>query len=410
MPSPDLERSLRETEFGPSQDERGHQNFRAFLPIRPADHGFHAAADGQLGGIVKVYREWRISGDTAWLRGLWPRVRRSLEYAIETWDPGHTGTLLEPHHNTYDIEFWGADGMCTSFYLSALSAAVLMGRACGDRVDGFAKLLAKGTKAMETGLWNGRYFEQTVQWKGLRAQDPTTAQSAMTTYTPEARAILEREGPKYQYGTGCLSDGVLGDWLARVSGLPPVLAPHKVSAHLAAVFCHNFRADMRDHANPQRPAYAFGPEGGLLLCSWPRGGKPSLPFVYSDEVWTGIEYQVAAHLIMLGQREKGLQLVRAVRDRYDGRVRNPFNEYECGHWYARAMASYALLQACSGARYDAGDKTLVLDPPARGDFRAFLCTATGFGTVGLRRGKPFFECRHGHVEIRRTVVNGRRLE
>ena len=132
---PSLERTLRETEFRVSQDARGHQTFRAALPIRPPAHDFHAAADGQLGGVMKVYREWRISGDTAWLRTLWASVRTSLDYCIETWDPRHTGALEEPHHNTYDIEFWGPDGMCTSFYLGALRAAVLMGRALGDRVS-----------------------------------------------------------------------------------------------------------------------------------------------------------------------------------------------------------------------------------------------------------------------------------
>jgi len=119
---PNLERTLRETEFGPSQDERGHQQFRSALPIRPLEHDFHAAADGQLGGIMKVFREWRISGDTGWLRGLWPKVKRSLDYCIQTWDPEHKGWVEEPHHNTYDIEFWGPDGMCTSFYQGALQA------------------------------------------------------------------------------------------------------------------------------------------------------------------------------------------------------------------------------------------------------------------------------------------------
>ena len=76
---PDLERSLRQTEFNESQDDRGHQTFRSGLPIRPVAHTFHAASDGQLGGIMKVYRDWRICGDTAWLKSLWPRVRQSLE-------------------------------------------------------------------------------------------------------------------------------------------------------------------------------------------------------------------------------------------------------------------------------------------------------------------------------------------
>jgi len=101
---PDLERTLRETEFFVSQDERGHQVFRTGLPIRPVKHTFHAASDGQLGGIMKVYREWRISGNDEWLKKMWPKVQQSLEYCITTWDPRGRGVLEEPHHNTYDIE------------------------------------------------------------------------------------------------------------------------------------------------------------------------------------------------------------------------------------------------------------------------------------------------------------------
>ena len=114
---PELERALRQTEFNECQDDRGHQNFRAWLPIRPNDHKSHAASDGQLGGIMKAHREWRISGDDAWLKALWPKIAASLDYCIETWDPRRHGVLEEPHHNTYDIEFWGPDGMCASFYL-----------------------------------------------------------------------------------------------------------------------------------------------------------------------------------------------------------------------------------------------------------------------------------------------------
>ncbi|MDD5706266.1 MAG: GH116 family glycosyl hydrolase [Kiritimatiellae bacterium] len=400
----DLERGLRETEFFVSQDERGHQAFRTRLPISPTKHNFHAAADGQLGGIMKVHREWRISGDTAWLRKMWPRVKQSLDYCIATWDPDHTGTLVEPHHNTYDIEFWGADGMCTSFYLGALQAAVRMGAACGEEVPLYRELLASGLKAMGTRLWNGHYFYQRVQWEGLRAGDPTEMKSAVGVYSPEARAILQQEGPKYQYGTGCLADGVLGDWLSRVCGVGGVLDASKVNKHISAVFEHNFKPSLADHANPQRPGFAFGSEGGLILCTWPKGRKPALPFPYSDEVWTGIEYQVAAHLIMMGRLGEGLSIVKAVRDRYDGRSRNPFNEYECGHWYARAMSSYSLLQALSGARYDAVEKTLYLKPAVKGNFRAFISTATGFGTVGVKRGKPYLKVVSGRIDVARIEL------
>jgi hypothetical protein len=144
----------------------------------------------------------------------------------------------------------------------------------------------------------------------------------------------------------------------------------------------------------------LGTEGGLLLCTWPKGGELALPFVYSNEVWTGIEYQVASHLMLLGQIKEGLEIVRTCRDRYDGRVRNPFNEYECGHWYARAMSSYGLLQGLTGARYDAVDKVLYLEPSLPGDFRSFIATATGYGHVGVKNGKPFLEVKSGSIETR----------
>jgi hypothetical protein len=356
---------------------------------------------------MKVYREWRISGDTGWLRDLWPRVRQSLEYCIETWDPDHRGVLVEPHHNTYDIEFWGPDGMCTSFYLGALTAAVAMAQAIGDDVPLYTGLLERGRAFLESELWDGEYFIQKIEWQNLRAGDPAKAPGLRTSYSPEALELLKKEGPKYQYGTGCLSDGVLGAWIAAACGVDEFLDHEQVRSHLLAVHRYNFKRDLSDHANPQRPTYALGEEGGLLLCSWPKGGALTLPFVYSDEVWTGIEYQVASHLMMLGHVAEGLEIVRAVRDRYDGRVRNPFNEYECGHWYARAMASYGLLQGMAGVRYDAVEKTLYVRPSIQGDFRAFLCTATGYGTVGVRDGQPFVEVRRGTIPFEQVVYEPR---
>jgi hypothetical protein len=211
---------------------------------------------------------------------------------------------------------------------------------------------------------------------------------------------MKKEGPKYQYGAGCLSDGVLGDWMALVCGVGQVSDAKKIASHLKAVHKYNLRRDLTAHANPQRPSYACGDEGGLLICTWPKGGKLALPFVYSDEVWTGIEYQVASHLMLMGHVDEGLDIVRVCRDRYDGRTRNPFNEYECGHWYARAMSSYGLLQGLSGARYDAVEKVLYVQPRVKGEFRCFLSTATGYGTVGVKRGKAFFQPAKGEVEIR----------
>ena len=405
---PDLERTLRQTEFCESQNPEGHQTFRSALPIRPVDHNFYAAADGQLGGIMKAYREWRISGDNEWLKKMYPLVKASLDYCSKTWDPKGKGVLEEPHHNTYDIEFWGPDGMCTSFYLGALTAIIEMGKFLKKDVKKYQTLYEKGKKICETELYDGEYFIQKIKVEGLNAPNPITAseKSYGGNYSEEAKKLLEKEGPKYQYGKGCLSDGVLGAWIARMCGLDDILDNEKIKSHLVAVHKYNLKKDLSDHVNPQRPSFAMGNEGGLLLCSWPKGGKLSLPFVYSNEVWTGIEYQVASHLMLMGKVEEGLEIVRACRDRYDGKSRNPFNEYECGHWYARALASYGLIQGLTGVRYDAVDKTLYIDSKI-GDFSSFLSTQSGYGLVTLSQGNPSVKISSGNIKIEKVVVSGK---
>jgi uncharacterized protein (DUF608 family) len=402
---PALERTMRETEFFENQDSTGHQNFRAGLPIRPLGHTFYAAADGQLGGIMKVYREWRISGDSNWLRRLYPMLQHSLDYCIRTWDPRHTGTIEEAHHNTYDVELWGADPMCSSIYLGALKAFVKIGGYLGENTALYQGLFRKGKMVMENELYNGEYFYQRINWKGLSEDDPVEAakKSLWGSYSPEALELLQKEGPKYQYGIGCLSDGVLGAWLAQVCGLDSPLDNKKVQSHLLSVYKYNFKTDLEDYSNPQRSTFALGREGGLLLCSWPKGGRLSIPFVYSNEVWTGIEYQVASHLIFTDKVKEGLEIVRACRKRYDGIIRNPFDEYECGHWYARALASYALIEGLTGVRYDAVEKTLYVHSRI-GDFVSFLSTNSGFANVLYKNGKVSLKNVYGMIPIQKTVI------
>jgi len=105
----------------------------------------------------------------------------------------------------------------------------------------------------------------------------------------------------------------------------------------------------------------------------------------------------------MGEVEKGLEIVREVRKRYDGRIRNPFNEYECGHWYARAMASYGLLQGLTGVRYDAVDQKLYVDSKV-GDFKSFISTEYGFGTLNYKNGKAKLDVVFGEIPVKEFVV------
>jgi hypothetical protein len=226
-------------------------------------------------------------------------------------------------------------------------------------------------------------------------------------YSDEALEILQKEGPKYQYGDGCISDGVLGFWIAEMCGVKVPVDKSKIKSHLLSVYKHNFKTNLKNHVNPQRTSYAYGNEGGLLLCSWPEGNQPTFPFVYSNEVWTGIEYQVASHLMLMGETEKGLDIVREVRKRYNGKIRNPFNEYECGHWYARAMSSYGLFEGMTGIHYNALDQSLSMNTSLGRNFKCFFSCEGGFGFAGLKNGDPFVDVKYGSIPVKNYIVDGK---
>ena len=351
---PALERDMRVTDFKYNMAEDGYMAFRHPMPRGTAFGRGRPAADGQMGCIMKLYREWRLSGDQAFLEELWPYAKRALEFAWKEWDQDRDGVMEGVQHNTYDIEFYGPNTMMGTFYLGALRAAEEMARALRDTEaeQTYRALYEKGRKKSDDLLWDGEFYIQKYD---------------------------ETQALKYQYGRGCLSDQLLGQWFAMVVDLGHLLPEEHVQIALQSIFRYNWRTDFFDHPNCQR-IYALNDEKGLLLCSWPKGGRPALPFVYSDEVWTGIEYQVAAHLIYEGFVDEGLCMVKGLRERYNGERRNPWDEFECGHHYARAMASWSVLLALSGFRYSAPEKAMGFAPRIRS--RAFACfwsTGTGWG-------------------------------
>lgn len=399
---PALERAMRLTDFGINTRADGRMAFRALLPLAPETlWGGPPAADGQMGCILKLYREWRLSGDAAFLEGLWPQAKRALEYAWQKWDRDRDGVMEGEQHNTYDIEFYGPNTMVGTLYLAALRAAARMALAVRD--PEFAteceRLFGSGSRHYDERLWNGEYYAQEV----LLPAEPAEGLG-------EGTQSLQSSGEvRYQYGPGCLSDQMLGQWFARVVGLGDLLPPERVKSALAAIHRHNFRRSLAEHASCQR-TYALNDEAGLLLCTWPKGGRPGYPFPYADEVWTGIEYQVAAHLIYEGLVEQGLEIVRAVRARHDGARRNPWDEFECGHHYARAMASWSLLLALSGFDYDAPAARIGFRPRLEGDFRCLWTTGRAWGSYSRAGNEHRIEVRSGTLAVRSVGVLGEVLE
>ena len=216
--------------------------------------------------------------------------------------------------------------------------------------------------------------------------------------------------PKYQYGTGCLADQLLGQYLAHVTGLGYVLDSSHVKRAMHSIF--RTTSSHRWDRGPTFSAHTqLNDEAGLVLCTWPRGDRPSLPFPYCDEVWTGFEYQVAASLIYNDLVDEGLKVVKAARDRYNGLHRNPWDEEECGHHYARAMSSWALLLALSGFHYDGVTGVMAFAPAEKkGRFSSFWSCGTGWGTMMLdqTRGKRTISLRtlHGRLSLNSLALPG----
>ncbi len=376
---PALERTMRETDFRVNTRATGRMSFRTILPVVSGElWEYKPAADGQMGCVLKLYREWQLCGDTEWLRSLWPQARRALEWAWEpgSWDADRDGVMEGEQHNTYDIEFFGPNTMTGTLYLGALKAAATMAEAVGDdkAAARFREVYEGGRAKYDLLLWNGEYYEQRVEVRG--AHDEALARED---WHPSPIKPGEPQ-PRYQYGPGCLSDQLLGQWFCHVVGLGYVLPEAHVRSALQAVFRHNWRPRLDTHESCQR-TYALNDEAGLLLCSWPGGGRPAYPFPYADEVWTGIEYQVAAHLIYEGFIDEGLRIVEGVRARHDGRRRNPWDEFECGHHYARALSSWSLLLALSGYQYSAPEGRLRFAPRVSQErFRSLFTTGEAWGT------------------------------
>jgi uncharacterized protein (DUF608 family) len=357
---PTLEQSMRRTEFLEELEPDGKMNFRARKMFDCSWHHKEAASDGQMGAIMRVYREWKLTGDTAFLKELWPHVKQALSYAFTYWDTDGDLVLDGRQHNTYDIEFYGPNPLSSFSFLGALRAAEEMAAYVGDEEAErkYGQAFKSSSGKVNDLLWNGEYFVQLLE---------------------------DVNQYKYQHGIGCLSDQLLAQQLAHLYGIGYLLPQERVRSAIRSVFKYNFRSSFRNHVNCQR-VYAANDEAGLLLCSWPDGGRPRLPFVYSDEVWTGIEYQVATHLIYEGMVEEGLTVVKAVRDRYDGIARNPWNEVECGHHYARSLASWGLLIALGGFKFDMVQGEISFEPVMnRDEFSTFWSTGRAWGTYSQRK-------------------------
>ena len=385
---------MREVEFNYATRKDGGMSFRVELPLEHAQAWSLAAADGQMGCIMKLYRDWQLSGDDERLRSMWENARKALEFCWQPggWDADKDGIMEGCQHNTMDVEYYGPNPQMGIWYLGALRAMEEMARHLGK--SAFAnecqRLYENGSAWIDANLFNGDYYEHEIR--------PASGVDAVLGMLMSDMGAADPSEPVLQLGKGCLVDQLVGQLLAHVCGLGYLLAEDHVKQTLRSIMRFNFKENMYGHFNHMR-SYVLNDESALLMATYPRGDRPARPFPYYNEVMTGFEYTAAIGMLYEGDIEDGLKCITAIRDRYDGERRNPFDEAECGHHYARAMVSWAAILALTGFHYSAVDQTIRFAAP-EGDCKYFWSSGYAWGSCTLSPAEG------GACEVDFSVLGG----
>ena len=399
---PQFARSLRKAAYGYSMDDRGCMYFRQQLPEGTA-RSTNAAADGQMGQVVKTCLDWRLSGDNDWLRSVWPKVRKAMEFCWVPggWDADRDGVMEGVQHNTYDIEFYGPNPQCGIYYLAGLRAAEEMALAMEE--NEFAtrcrRLFESGRKWVDANLFNGEFYVQKIR--------PTRSSEIAKGLTGGMGAD-DPEHPDFQLGEGCLADQLIGEYLARLAGLGDLIDPAHIRKTLESIWRYNHYENLFDRDSVER-TYVMNDEEALVVCNYAPGRRPKIPFPYSTEAWSGIEYLTGTLFFEYGMPREGLLTFAGTRRRHDGERRNPFNEPECGYHYARAMSSWSAMAVLAGFRYNGPKRQLVLErKPAAQPFRCLWTTGTGWGRYSLAledgRTRVVIESLHGNLPMQKITL------
>jgi len=385
-----LAKTMRDVEFAHATNEKGLMSFRVHLPLeRAQDYGL-TAADGQMGCIMKMYRDWQLSGDDEFLKRLWPKVRKALEFCwIDGgWDADRDGVMEGCQHNTMDVEYYGPNPQMGLWYLGALRAAEEMARYIGEAsfAERCRDLYKNGSAWIDANLFNGEYYEHEIR--------PPKSLSEIAEGLRHNMGARDVFSPDYQLGSGCLVDQLVGQFMAHVCGLGYLIEKTNVDRTLQSIMKYNLREGLSDHMNNMR-SFVLGEESALLMASYPKD-RPRYPFPYFPEAMTGFEYTAAVGMLFEGQLEAGLTCIRNIRDRYDGRKRSPFDEAECGHHYARAMASWAAVLALTGFHFSGVDMEMTFSAK-EGSF---------FWSNGYAWGNCSMKVKRNEAQVELSVLGG----
>ena len=400
---PEFARQTLDIDYTYNMKDSGEMMFRTMLPLGSGKWDFRACVDGQMGCVLRVYREWKLSGNDEWLQKRWNGVKKSIEYAWskdnrDKWDPDKSGVITGRQHHTLDMELFGANAWLNGFYLAALKAGAQMAEYLGEteKAEEYRAVLKKGQDYTEKELFNGRHYIQKIDLADRTVLDRFAENDpGVYRYWND-----EKNEIKYQLGSGCEIDQLLAQWHASLMGLGDIFdADHRKTA-AKAIYDINFRS-MRDINNPCR-IFAANDEKGLMICEWAKNEyKPQIPVPYTEEFMTGFEYAAAGLMLQNGMINEGVEVISAIRERYDGKKRNPFSEIECGASYSRSMASFALPAIFSGFSFDMVNAKIGFSPITDTlPFVGFWSVDGAWGTVKVEEKSVTLNIADGNIALK----------
>jgi uncharacterized protein (DUF608 family) len=358
------------------------------------------AMDGHYGAILGMYRAHLSSTGDGFAKENWPTVKKAMDYAIQTYDPDQDGMLSGSYHNTLDCNSSGTSSWIGSLYLAALKASAELAQVAGDQAtaEAYTAIVAKGRVNQNAQLWDeklGYYVERPEFLRNTRIM-----------------------------GNGASVDMFLGQWWANQLGLGPIYPRERAVAALGRLFEGNLITDDGPNERPYRDFLGLG-DSGWQMVVFP-GEVPKNALHYHSEVMSGFEYSMAATMLQYGMLEEGLTVIRAIYDRYDGRLRasdevttapnatvfgsgSPVGEDECGDYYARALSSWSTLLALQGFSYDGPDQSIGFQPLWQPEkHRSFFTAAKGWGLFSQTRvgskQTATIDLKYGDLDLRTITL------
>ena len=271
--------------------------------------------------VLQVWRTFRLapSGeDLRFLADCWPAAVTALRY-LKQFDANNDGLPDNggaPDQTFDDWPLQGVSAYCGALWIAALEAALAMGQRLQLELGldtsaeqrQFGGWLEQSRTNFDALLWNGEYYK-------IDAESGTPV---------------------------VMADQLCGDFYARLLGLPPVVTDDRARSSLNAVkeACFEGFQDGR-----------LGVANGLR-----RDGTPLDPNgTHPLEVWTGINFGLAAYYRLMGDTNTALAICNAVVGQvYEGglQFRTPeaitgVNTFRACH-YLRAMAIWALWATHTG--------------------------------------------------------------